>query len=68
MGPWGVEYSISPGWAHEIWAGIDGKTYTSYLTDYSVTIDTLLWNAQFRPPRPSIGGYLIDFYIPMVYR
>lgn len=66
MGPWGDETSISPGWAHEIWAGMDGKIYTSYLTDYSVTIDVLLWNTQFSPPRPSIGDYLINHYIPLI--
>lgn len=67
-GPWGKELPFTPGWAHEIWTGMDEQTYTSYLIDYSVTIQPLSWNTQFIPPHPSIGQEIENLFLPMVVR
>ena len=68
-GPWGDELPLSPGWAHEIWSGLDGRTYyTSYLTDYTVAIQPLIWNTRFNPPRLFIGEQIIELFLPLVVR
>lgn len=64
-GPWGNPIQISPGWAHEVWQNIAGEWYTSYLTDYSVTIAPLLWDTVFEPAHPTIVTQSIFF--PVIY-
>ena len=67
-GPWSERYRFIPGWAHEVWTGMNAQTYTSYLTDYSVTISFLSWDNIFRPHRPYVGKDIHRFMIPMVTR
>jgi hypothetical protein len=67
-GPWNDAQSLSPGWAHEMWMGMDARTYTSYLTDYTVTIRHLIWDTRYDPPRPFIGDQIEDVFIPLVER
>jgi beta-xylosidase len=66
MGPWNDATLIHPGWAHEIWLGMDGRTYTSYLTDYSISIQPLIFNHIFQPPRPLIGDQINEFFLPII--
>lgn len=63
-GPWSAEYALTPGWAHEVWDGQDGQVYTSYLTDYTITIRPITWNERFSPPLPFLGWQLFETYIP----
>ena len=67
-GPWGEAFPLFPGWAHEIWSGMDGQTYTSYLTDYTVTIQSLIWNTRYDPPRPFIGEQIVETFVPLLVR
>ena len=67
-GPWGDENSLTPGWAHEIWKGLDGKIYASYLTNYTVTIRPLLWNTRYAPPRPFLGWQIVEVFLPLTLR
>ena len=66
-GPWTKPYTLSPGWAHEIWIGQDGRTYTSYLTNYSITISPLTWDTFFDPARILIGSNAYHFMIPLIW-
>ncbi len=43
IGPWSDPVPIHLGWAHEFFQAADGRWMTSYLTDYSVTVDLLDW-------------------------
>jgi hypothetical protein len=70
-GPWSQPYEFNPGWAHEVWKTPDGSWFTSYLTDYSVSIASLNWDDFYDPPRPAVGEKtyhqilpLISFYAP----
>ena len=67
-GPWLEAEVFIPGWAHEVWTGVDGYTYTSFLTDYSVSISPLSWNPYTQPPRPFIGADYYRTLIPLVVR
>ena len=67
-GPWSPGGILTPGWAHEIWTGRDGLTYTSYLTDYTVTISPLAWDAYLTPSRPMIGGYSSPLLLPLMFK
>jgi len=68
-GPWGVEMAVLPsGWAHEVWTGLDGKIYGSYLTNYTVTISSLIWNRRYTPPQPFFGETLHELFIPLIQR
>ncbi len=42
-GPWTSPIPVALGWAHEFFQAADGSWMTSYLTDYSVTVDRLEW-------------------------
>ena len=64
-GPWGSPIQISPGWAHEVWQNIAGEWYTSYLTDYTVTIATLWWDPFFEPAHPTI--ITNSMFFPVIY-
>lgn len=65
-GPWHEPLPFLPGWAHEIWRGISGEWFTSYLEDYSVTITPLSWDSFFSPPHPFIGPHVYRSFIPVV--
>jgi len=67
-GPWGEEQDFSWGWAHEIWRGLDGQTYVSYLTTYTVSIAPLIWNRRYAPPRPFVGRQLVEMFLPLTRR
>ncbi len=68
-GPWGEEHPLLPGgWAHEVWTGLDGGLYASYLTSYTVTIAPLTWNTRYSPPQPFVGAALHELFIPLVQR
>jgi predicted GH43/DUF377 family glycosyl hydrolase len=65
-GPWTQAYVFAPGWAHEVWQGQDGYSYTSFLTDYTVTISRLTWDTLYNPPHPFIGANIYHVLLPLV--
>ena len=71
-GPWTDEHPFTPGWAHEIWAGVDGQNYASYLSDtndenrFTVTISPVNWDSYFYPPTPFIGDEIFHLMMPLV--
>lgn len=67
-GPWSNPAVFSPGWAHEVWYGQDGNTYTSFLTDYTVTISRIAWDNFFYPPVPFIGSKRYHLMLPLIIR
>jgi Glycosyl hydrolases family 43 len=67
-GPWSPPRRIYPGWAHEVWRDQSGNWLTSYLTDYSVTISSLVWDDFFSPAQPFIASEVYHQVIPSVYR
>ena len=67
-GPWTQASHFRPGWAHEVWADQDGRPHTSYLTDYSVTIQRLTWDSFYDPPQPFIGETVYRIFAPLVAR
>ncbi len=67
-GPWSETRTIAPGWAHEVWADQAGQVYTSYLTNYTVTISPLIWNTAYDPPRPFIGSQIFTTILPLILR
>jgi hypothetical protein len=54
FGAWQQPFLFRPGWAHEIWQSHDGGLHTSYLTDYTVTINPIMWDDFYFPPHPTI--------------
>lgn len=65
-GPWAESLLFRPGWAHEVWTGRGGEWYTSFLTDYTVSIRPLMWDYAYIPPRPFIGGGAHRAFLPLV--
>lgn len=65
-GPWSQPYEFNPGWAHELWKNPDGTWFTSYLTDYSVTIAPLNWDGFYNPSRPAIGEKIYHQILPLI--
>jgi predicted GH43/DUF377 family glycosyl hydrolase len=65
-GPWQGSHPFHYGWAHEIWVGPEGALYTSYLTDYTITIRRLTWDEVYDPPRPYVGDGMHRMLIPIV--
>jgi hypothetical protein len=65
-GPWGEVHPLYPGWAHEVWLGLDARFYTSFLTDLSITIRPLTWEAIYDPPRPFIGERIHRLFLPLL--
>lgn len=61
----GEATSFMPGWAHEIWQSLEGDWFTSYLTDYSVTINRLVW-VENNPPQPVIQWVRLKLYLPLI--
>jgi hypothetical protein len=67
-GPWMDAELIGPGWAHEVWTGIDDIRYTSFLRVYSISISPLIWIPDSYPPRPFIGNEYYRTLIPIAMR
>jgi hypothetical protein len=67
-GPWTTEHTWGPGWAHELWRSPEEEWYTSYLTDYTISISPLIWDDYFDPPHPFIGSAVYHIAIPLVIR
>jgi hypothetical protein len=65
-GPWLEAVPFQPGWAHEIWLSTEGEWFTSYLTDYTVTINRLLWNNSNDVPKPTIDWVRSAVYLPVI--
>ncbi len=63
---WGEAIAFTPGWAHEFWQSLSGEWYTSYLTDYSVTINGLTWVDGFEFPQPRIEWAKAKIYLPVI--
>lgn len=63
-GPWTEAQDFKPGWAHELWQG--ERTYTSYLTSYTITINPVTWDTFFDPPIPFIGENVYHIVLPFV--
>jgi len=66
VGPWLEATSFYPGWAHEIWLSTEGEWFTSYLTDYSITIKQLIWTDITDYPRPTIDWAKATIYLPVI--
>lgn len=67
-GPWSETYAFRPGWAHEVWIGQDEELYTSFLTDYTITIRRLTWDDFYYPPHPFVGEAVYRLFVPLVLR
>ncbi len=65
-GPWKLPIRFHTGWANEIWQTTDKEWFTSYLTDYTVTIASLSWDTLFDPPHPFTGSSIFRSHLPMV--
>ncbi|MBU0512329.1 MAG: family 43 glycosylhydrolase [Chloroflexi bacterium] len=65
-GPWQNPDEFRPGWAHEVWQNMADDWYTSYLTDYTVTISPLTWDDFFDPPRLVVGGTVFHEFLPLI--
>jgi hypothetical protein len=65
-GPWAEPIPLRPGWAHEVWTGLEGEWYTSFLTDYTVTIQPLLWDDAYTPAWPFIGTEVHRLFVPLL--
>ena len=67
-GPWQNPEPFAPGWAHEVWQDQSEKWYTSYLTNYSITIAPLTWDTFFYPAKPFIGEEVFHTVLPSVLK
>lgn len=48
--PWNEVHPYYPGWAHEIWRGLEDERSTSFLVGCSVTIRRPTWYDTYTPP------------------
>jgi beta-xylosidase len=67
-GNWSDEVNFYPGWAHEIWQTQTREWYTSYLTNYTVTISKLNWDDYFIPVQPFIGLERYHQLLPFIIK
>jgi hypothetical protein len=67
-GPWSNSHAIGPGWAHEFWTAADSRTFTSYLTNYTITIAPVSWTPHTTPPRPMIGQEIYQLFLSMAFQ
>jgi hypothetical protein len=65
LGPWSDPAPFFPGWAHEIRQDPANGWLASFLTGYSVTIQSLGWDDTTLPPRPYIGAGLSRLFLPL---
>lgn len=66
-GPWQEPLPFRPGWAHEVWQDVSGEWLTSYLTDYSISIAPVTWDAFTSPARPFIGLIQTHLALPVIF-
>jgi len=66
--PWSEKIALRPGWANEFFSGMDGKLYSSYLTDFTVTISPVSWDRLFSPPRPVLSENIYYQFLPQNYK
>jgi len=66
LGPWSEEIALPPGWANEFFSGMDGKIYSSYLTDFTVTISPVSWDYLFSPPHPVLSENIYYHFLPQI--
>lgn len=66
IGPWFPVETFQPGWAHELWLSEAGEWYTSYLTDYSVTIKPVVWDENFSPPHPKVSANNYQVFLSLL--
>jgi beta-xylosidase len=66
-GPWSNPRPFQPGWAHEVWSTTEGLTYSSYLTDYTVSFSPVSWSFFAQPSRPVIGEQFQVNFAPMLW-
>ena len=67
-GPWFPPEGFRPGWAHELWLARSGEWFTSFLTDYSVTIRQVAWDESFVPPHPKVSTNLYQVSLPLLVK
>jgi len=67
-GLWTQPIALSPGWAHEFWQDQSGDWFTSYLTNFSITISPFVWDPFYSPPRPFIGSQILRTFLPVAGR
>lgn len=67
-GPWSTGRGFSPGWAHEVWQNPSGVWYSSFLTDYTITISPLVWDEFFYPAEPFLGSLVTHQLLPVIRR
>lgn len=65
-GPWNEPWDLEPGWAHEFFKSVEGNWLTSYLTDYSVTIDVVDWEQQGSIEIPVLRDLWEEVYLPQI--
>ena len=66
LGPWSDEKAFLPGWAHEFFLGKEGKLYSSYLTEPTVTISPVSWDRLVIPPRPVLSDKIFRQFFPQI--
>lgn len=66
FGPWSKQYVWRPGWAHEIWTGLDGKSYTSFVSDGGVGIRRYIGPEYYDPAHPFVGAAAYHAFLPVV--
>ena len=67
-GPWIDPFTLTPGWAHELWTGQDGITYSSYLTNYTITISPITWDIFYTPAHLWIGSEVFHTNLPFLLK
>jgi predicted GH43/DUF377 family glycosyl hydrolase len=67
-GPWKGPSPFHDGWGHEIWIGLADEFYTSYLTDHAITIQRLVWDDAYDPPRPFVGESIYSVLMPIIVK
>jgi len=61
-----LQIALPPGWANEFFSGMDGKIYSSYLTDFTVTISPVSWDYSFPPPHPVLSENIYNHFLPQI--
>ncbi len=67
-GTWSTTQPFKPGWAHEVWQDASGAWFTSYLTDYTVSISHLSWDPMRTPEWPFVGESIFYNTLPLIRR
>jgi len=67
FGPWQPPIFLPRGWAHEFWRNPNGVWYTSFLTDYTISISTITWDNFFQPPLLIMGDAAYHLLLPLIF-